>query len=68
MISDTGGTAGLYIGFSIITFIEFAIILYQLCTRLCCPWTVEDEEDDDDDGGTEESNAPPQFAKDVSYR
>ncbi|XP_072027739.1 uncharacterized protein [Amphiura filiformis] len=71
MISDIGGTAGLYIGFSIITFLEFGIILYQLCKRVCCPWTVEDDEADDGDGEAmqrqQSMSIAPRFARDISF-
>lgn len=34
LFSDIGGTLGLYIGFSIITAIEFLVLIYEFC-RMC---------------------------------
>ncbi|XP_038044543.1 uncharacterized protein LOC119719240 isoform X2 [Patiria miniata] len=39
LFGDIGGTIGLYIGFSIITFIEFIELLLYLIRTSCCKWT-----------------------------
>lgn len=35
LFSDVGGTAGLYIGFSLITFLEFGVLAIELLKRCC---------------------------------
>ncbi|XP_072029185.1 uncharacterized protein [Amphiura filiformis] len=35
LFSDVGGTAGLYIGFSLITFLEFGVLVIELVKRFC---------------------------------